>query len=119
MPKLRSLPPLLAYADLRAVRLPPKVKEPIYNSPAFRAWRAIVIDRAGGQCQAIDHRGHRCINATPGKQMYADHITELRDGGLPFDPANGQCLCKSHHEIKTIAAKKHRLQTIQNLNAQS
>jgi hypothetical protein len=36
--------------------------------------------------------------------VYADHIVELRDGGSLTDPSNGQCLCRSHHEIKTPKA---------------
>jgi signal transduction histidine kinase len=41
--------------------------------------------------------------------MYADHIIELRDGGQPFDLNNGQCLCASHHELKTMQARARRL----------
>jgi hypothetical protein len=110
MPKLRQLPSLLDYGDTRTVRLPPKVKDPVYSSPEFRAWRNIIIAGAGYRCEAVDPYGHRCIRATPPYRMYADHVTELRDGGSLLDPANGQCLCRSHHEIKTIAARKLRLQ---------
>jgi hypothetical protein len=128
MPKLRSLPPLLAQADLRTVKPPPyernedyhnKRADPFYGSSEFRQWRATVVARAGNRCEAIDAYGHRCIKATPRYRMFADHIIEINDGGSQFDLANGQCLCFSHHEIKTIAAKKHRLQTIQNPKAQS
>lgn len=109
MPKLRSLPPLVRYRATNPVRLPPKIKDPIYTSPDFRAWRAYVVARAGGRCEAVDHHGHRCSRTTPEHRMYADHILELKDGGSPFDPNNGQCLCRSHHEIKTIAARARRL----------
>jgi hypothetical protein len=49
--------------------------------------------------------------------MYADHIVELRDGGALLDLNNGQCLCGSHHEIKTMTARAHRLKalTVENL----
>ena len=107
MPKLTTLPPLIRQADTRTTRLPPKLLDPMYNSPDFRVWRALVVDRAGGQCEAIVD-GHRCHKAAPHHRMYADHIIELKDNGLPFDPANGQCLCRSHHEIKTLAARKSR-----------
>ena len=40
--------------------------------------------------------------------MFADHITEIRDGGDPFDPANGQCLCGRCHTLKTNAARAAR-----------
>jgi 5-methylcytosine-specific restriction protein A len=40
--------------------------------------------------------------------MFADHIVELKDGGLLLDLRNGQCLCGAHHEIKTVQAKRFR-----------
>jgi hypothetical protein len=40
--------------------------------------------------------------------MFADHIVEIKDGGAQLDLANGQCLCFSHHEIKTAEARKAR-----------
>jgi 5-methylcytosine-specific restriction enzyme A len=108
MPKLRSLPSLLRSVDTRTVRPPPKVKDPIYNTPAFRAWRAKVVARAGGRCEAMDD-GHRCMKAQPEHRLYADHIVELRDGGSLLDLNNGQCLCYQHHTIKTIAVRTKRL----------
>src|SRR5262245_40284862 len=108
MPKLRTLAPRLRSVG-PPVRLPPKVKAPIYNTPEFQAWRAQVVDRAGGRCEAIDPHGHRCSRATPHYPMYADHITELRDDGQAFDLSNGQCLCASHHAIKTMAMRTRRL----------
>ena len=35
-------------------------------------------------------------------------ICEEGIGGLPFDVSNGQCLCASHHEIKTMQARYRR-----------
>ena len=86
MPKLRSLAPLVRTIDTRIVRSPPKVKLPIYNSPEFIAWRAMVLV-AGYRCEAVDRYGHRCERAAPHHRIYADHIVELRDNGAPFDPA--------------------------------
>jgi 5-methylcytosine-specific restriction protein A len=40
--------------------------------------------------------------------MFADHIEELQDDGDPFDVANGQCLCGSHHTLKTAAVRARR-----------
>jgi len=107
MSKLRTLPPMLRPMDTSTTRLRPRVVDPIYNTPEFIRWRAMVIDRAGGQCEAIEN-GQRCTKAKPQHRVYADHIVELRDGGSLTDPSNGQCLCHSHHEIKTIEAKKRR-----------
>jgi 5-methylcytosine-specific restriction protein A len=108
MPKLRSLAPLVRVLDTRTVRPPPRQMDPVYNSPDFQRWRARVVERAGYRCEAIDN-GHRCTKASPEHRMYADHIIELRDGGQSFNLSNGQCLCASHHEIKTLAARAHRL----------
>lgn len=107
MAKLRSLPFLLAQSDTRTTRLPPKIKDPIYNSPEFRSWRTMVLARAGGRCEAIVD-GYRCTRATPYHRMYADHVVELKDGGNVTDLSNGMCLCYQHHSIKTFAARKSR-----------
>src|SRR5262245_39567229 len=105
MPKLRSLAPRLRLVDTATIKLPPKVKDPIYNTPEFQAWRTQVVDRAAGRCEWVDHHGHRCTKATPYYRMYADHIVELADRGSLLDVANGQCLCASHHQIKTMAMR--------------
>jgi 5-methylcytosine-specific restriction protein A len=107
MPKLRTLGPLVRpIAPL--VRPPPRQINRVYNTPEFAAWRAQVVKRAGYRCEAIVD-GQRCSKATPHHRIYADHIVELSDGGQPFDINNGQCLCASHHERKTAAARARRL----------
>ena len=108
MPKLRSLAPLVRTTNTATVTLLPKVKAEVYTTPAYRAWRATVVGRAQGRCEAVDH-GHRCSRAQPEHRMYADHIVEIKDGGSVLDVNNGQCLCRSHHEIKTVAARSRRL----------
>jgi 5-methylcytosine-specific restriction enzyme A len=110
MPKLQTLRPRLRHADTRTARLPPRQIDPTYNSAEFQSWRAMVLERAGYRCEAIDN-GHRCTRARPNHRLYADHVHELRDGGQPFDLSNGQALCASHHELKTIAARARRLRT--------
>jgi 5-methylcytosine-specific restriction enzyme A len=107
MPKLRSLPSLVRVLDTSTVPLPPKVKAEVYTTPQFRAWRAAVVARAGGRCEAVD-RGMRCTKAQPEHRMYSDHIKELRDGGSLLDLNNGQCLCASHHTMKTMQARYQR-----------
>src|SRR5262249_23811068 len=94
MAKLRTLAPLVRTADTSTTRLPQRQMDPVYNTPEFTRWRAMVIDRAGGQCEAIEN-GQRCTRAKPQHRVYADHIVELRDGGSLTDPSNGQCLCRS------------------------
>lgn len=107
MTKLRTLAPIVRNLDSRTVRPPPRRRELIYNSPEYRSWRNQVVAKAGGRCEALDN-GHRCDKYWPEHKMYADHIVELKDGGSAFDLSNGQCLCASHHNSKTITAKKFR-----------
>src|SRR5262245_19396637 len=108
MPKLRTLAPRLRLVDTATVKLPSKVKAQIYTTPEFQRWRALVVERAGGRCEATDPHGHRCTRASPLYRMYADHIHELKDDGSVYDLANGQCLCRSHHELKTVAMRFQR-----------
>ena len=107
MPKLRSLPSLVRATNTSPATLPPKVKADIYNTDEYKAWRTYVVGRAGYRCEAVV-RGHRCSKAWPDHRLYADHIIELKDGGQPFDVANGQCLCASHHTNKTMAKRFQR-----------
>ena len=117
MAKLRTLAPLVRTVDTRTVKPPPsrpsfaqrfKARDPFYASPEFRAWRAKVIARAGGRCEVVTH-GVRCTRAQPLDRMFADHTVEIRDGGAPFDIANGRCLCGPHHLMKTAQARRDRL----------
>ena len=91
----------------RRLAVPPKAAASIYHTEEFRQWRDIVITRAGGRCEQVVS-GIRCAKAQPLNRMFADHIVELKDGGAPFDPANGQCLCGGHHTAKTAQARAHR-----------
>lgn len=106
--KLRSLGPMVRATDTRTVALPPKVKDAVYTTPQYALWRTMVVHRACGRCEYIDHRGMRCTRAQPEHRMYADHVKELRDGGSLLDINNGQCLCASHHEVKTVAMRMAR-----------
>jgi 5-methylcytosine-specific restriction protein A len=110
MPKLRILGPIVRALDTSTTKLPPKQAESVYGTPQYRAWRAQIVVRAGARCEAMDNHWRRCPNAWPEHRMYADHVVELRDGGKAFDINNGQCLCRSHHELKTIAARVKRYQ---------
>jgi len=92
--------------DTTTARPAPKQADPIYGTPEYRAWRATVIRRAGGRCQDPDCR-------TParaaGQRLYADHVVELKDGGAPFDPANGLARCASCHTRKTAEERAKRM----------
>lgn len=109
---LKTLRPLIsARADGRALKPEPKRTDPFYVSPEYRVWREAVVAKAGRRCEATDERtGQRCLKSEAnGNRMFADHIRERSDGGDPLDPANGRCLCGSHHTFKTARARAHRL----------
>jgi len=106
-PRIKLAPARLAAATSRRLKPPPKTAASISATPAYRAWRAAVIRRAGGRCEWVE-AGTRCPKAEPDDRMFADHRVELRDGGAEFDPANGQCLCGSHHTRKTMAERARR-----------
>lgn len=100
--RLQTIKPRIATIDTRAVKPPPKTADPIYSTREYQAWRAKIIERAGGRCEWLGC-GRR------ERRMFADHIHEVKDGGARYDPANGQCLCGSHHTTKTNEerAKRH------------
>ena len=106
---VKTLAPLVKAIDTRTVAVKPKQVDAHYLSPEHKAWRKAVIDRAGARCEAIGEDGKRCRKAAPGHRMFADHIVEKRDGGDLLDPANGQCLCGSHHSFKTARARAQRM----------
>lgn len=108
-PRVVTLTPRFAVADLRTARAPEKTTNPHYLTPEHRAWRAEVIKRARGQCQQVDALGNRCERSeAAGDRMFADHIVELADGGAALDPANGRCLCGRHHTLKTNRERDRR-----------
>jgi 5-methylcytosine-specific restriction protein A len=109
-PRIASLGPRIAVADLRTAHAPPKASDPYYQTAEHRTWRELVIRRAGGRCEAIrSSTGLRCeASEASGQRMFADHIDEIADGGARFDPANGQCLCGHHHTLKTNVERARR-----------
>lgn len=109
MARIPTLAPRVAVLDARRVKPPAKTAAPIYHTPDYERWKQVVIGRAGGRCQAMLDDGSRCLKARPHNRMFADHVVELEDHGAPFDPANGQCLCGSHHTRKTAQARAARL----------
>jgi len=104
MTKVATIQPRIRTLDTRTAQPAPRHQDPtytVYKTPEFLAWRDAVLKRAGRRCEWPG-----CGRSE--KRMFADHIKELRDGGSPFDPANGQCLCGSHHTIKTNEARAKR-----------
>lgn len=98
---IASVKPRLRVARQSVVEIRKRVDAELMT-PEHRAWRAVVIARTGGMCQ------------WPGcgrveRRMFADHIRERKDGGALYDPDNGQCLCGSHHSLKTARERERRL----------
>jgi len=108
MAKIKTMQVGLRAIDTRTVKPPPKRADPELLTEQHRKWRKAVLSRAGYRCEFIE-KGRRCEKAAPRHRMFADHIVERRDGGAPLDPSNGQCLCGSHHTLKTTATRAVRL----------
>ncbi len=98
MPRLPTLRGRVATLDTRAAKPPPKEPDPHYLTKEHRQWRAEVLRRAGYSCEKCGARGVK---------LYADHITELKDGGDPLGP--GQALCHSCHGKKTNTERAKRM----------
>jgi 5-methylcytosine-specific restriction enzyme A len=77
----------------------PKQVDPHYQSDQHIAWRNAIIARAGRCCERCGRTNVR---------LFADHIVELRDGGNPFELANGQALCGMCHSVKTMQERAKR-----------
>lgn len=105
--RIPSIAPRLATLNTDCAKPPPKTADPHYLTPEHRAWRDKVIERAGNCCQGTRPDGRPCRRT--GVRLFADHIVERKDGGDPFDLANGQALCGSCHGVKTSSerAKRH------------
>lgn len=99
---MRTVGQRLSTVAAQRVSTPPKTVDPHYQTPEHRAWAAAVLQRAGYRCE-----GTGC--GRTGVRLFADHVVERRDGGAPFDPANGQALCGSCHTRKTAQARASRM----------
>lgn len=105
---LSMLRPSLPVLNTRIAQLPPKQADRELLTAEHRAWRNAVVDRAGHRCEWFVH-GVRCDRAAPAHRLFADHIVERKDGGAALDVANGQCLCASHHGLKTFRERSKRM----------
>lgn len=107
VPHLRPLVGRFNASLVRTPIAPPTKADGFYQSAQYKAWRDVVKTRARYQCEAIEY-GRRCEARTPRARLYADHVHEIQDGGDPLDPANGQCLCHRHHQLKSALEAKDR-----------
>lgn len=110
MGRLKALPSRIPLVDTRRLKPQPKRAEAVLLTAEHRRFREAVLDRAGWQCEWVEG-GQRCAKSrATGHRMIADHVVERADGGDPFDPANGQCLCTQHNTMKGIQARVARHQ---------
>lgn len=109
MVRIKMLRPMVPKNDGRTIARPASegTIDRVYGADRYKPWRQQVFANAGSRCEGIDN-GSRCTKSAPGSRLFADHIVELRDGGAPFDPSNGQCLCGRHHTLKTAAERAKR-----------
>jgi 5-methylcytosine-specific restriction enzyme A len=110
MPRIPVLSSLVPKGDGRTVKPEPKSADPFYHSEGHGQFRDAVLQHAGYRCEWIED-GQRCTKAAPRHRLFADHKVERQDGGNPYDPNNGMCLCGSHHTIKTQRERAKRLGT--------
>lgn len=64
------------------------------STPEHRAWRLVVLANCNYECQIKR-------NGCQGKATIGDHILNIKRGGAPFDPRNGQGACWWCHNLKT------------------
>lgn len=99
--------PIARMTTKRVPTLQKKVDEH-YMSQEFIQWSKDVKTRAGYRCE-------KCGRAET--RMFADHIKEIKDGGLFLDLMNGQCLCGSCHTRKTWDEKRHREERMKSITS--
>lgn len=84
------------------VTQPPKIPDPLYRSPEWIKFRAKVRAKRGGRRCSVEG----C--ETPNDRVILNHKVEIRDGGAPFDEANVEDLCFTHHQQWTAAQRRKR-----------
>lgn len=99
MPRLTTPPGRLASAPSR-LRAAPKAALPFYQTAEWKALAAAIVAQRGRRCQGCGRTGCR---------VFADHVTELRDGGAKLDPRNIELLCGGCHGRKTERRRRERV----------
>jgi hypothetical protein len=108
MARIKTLAPLVPRSAGRTVAVEPKRADPHYHTDAHGQWREQVLRNAGYRCEWVEN-DQRCTKAAPAHRLFADHRDERKDGGDPFDPGNGWCLCGAHHSVKTARQRARRM----------
>lgn len=80
----------------------PNAAERGYCSTAHKRWRQEVLIRCAWQC--VD-----CGRVAYGREMHADHVLPISQGGERYDVANGQARCQPCHSRKTASERMKRM----------
>lgn len=118
-PRLRMAPSRLAASSSSRIHVESgqrgdKRADAFYVSPEWRAFRNALIKERGWRCEDP----HCETPRGPWKQIYGDHIVELRDGGAPLDRHNVLLRCGKCHGRKTTGARMARVQGVGGINLQ-
>jgi len=92
MPAFR--PPRLSTAARRDESGRPNAAARGYCDKAHRLWRQAVLNKCAWQC--VD-----CKRVAHGREMHADHVVPISQGGARYDVANGEARCVRCHGRKT------------------
>jgi hypothetical protein len=70
------------------------IRQRLFNSPAYRAWRGDVLARDRGRCRWCEADGRRTY-----RPLEIHHIVPVSIAPTEiFNAANGITLCKPHHD---------------------
>jgi 5-methylcytosine-specific restriction endonuclease McrA len=87
-------PPRLRTAARRDESGRPNAAARGYCDKAHRLWRQAVLNKCNWQC--VD-----CKRVAHGREMHADHVVPISQGGARYDVANGEARCVNCHSRKT------------------
>ncbi len=87
-------PPRLRTAAKRDESGRPNAAARGYCDKAHRLWRQAVLNKCNWQC--VD-----CKRVAHGREMHADHVVPISQGGARYDVANGEARCVNCHSRKT------------------
>lgn len=113
MAKVRMLRPVVRAIDARTAPLPPKLVDPFYHSPE---WRALCGEIRGERWpRLMEKRGHCCEDPecqavhTASTRIFFDHVIERRDRPeLQLMKSNIIGRCGSSHTRKTAEERRQR-----------
>lgn len=94
-------PPRLRTAQRRDESGRPNAAARGYCDKAHKNWRHAVLTRCNWQC--VD-----CGTVAYGRDMHADHVVPISQGGERYDVANGQARCAACHARKTLRETRNK-----------